>query len=294
MHESVLKNEVLEYLNVQPNDTVLDATVGGGGHSEAICKSVDGELTLIGLDLDEQTLEETALKLAPCKPRLVVANFRDIDQVMQEAGIRQIDRALFDLGQSSMQIDESGRGFSFQGDERLLMTFKSRLSDDDVTAETIVNDWSLDSIEEILDGFADEKFAEKIANAIGEARREKRITRTSELVSIIEEAVPYWYRKQRRHPATKTFQALRMAVNDEFGAVKEGLSKTFSLLTPGGRLAVITFESITDREVKRYFRALSDNGEAELITRKAVHPSREEINNNKRARSALLRVIEKK
>jgi 16S rRNA (cytosine1402-N4)-methyltransferase len=202
-----------------------------------------------------------------------------------------VTKALFDLGWSGYQL-ESGRGFSFLRDEPLIMTYASEPKGA-LTAETIVNSWQEESIVSILSGWGEERYARRIAHAISHARRKKRITTTTELVDVIRSAVPRAYAHGRLHPATKTFQALRIAVNDEMGALTEGLTACWQRLLPGGRIAVITFHSIEDRAVKRLFLEWSQSGEGERITRSPIVPSRKEVRANPRSRSAKLRVIRK-
>lgn len=305
-HTPVLLQEVVLGLAPKAGEVILDATVGGGGHSEALCRAMEGRGTFVCLDEDEDAIERSQERLKECTCQFLFCrkNFRNLDETLVAFGISEINRVIFDLGLSSFQLEESGRGFSFQKDEPLQMTFqkippavdgsapfyKGRIEGGELTAEKIVNEWDEGNIRTILDGYGEERAARSIAAAIVRAREGKRITTTAELREIIERTAP---RRGKIHPATKTFQALRMAVNDEFEALKEGLSKAWTALLPHGRVAVISFHSIEDRTVKDFFKALSREGTGKLVTKKPVTPAREEILANPRARSAKLRIIEK-
>jgi 16S rRNA (cytosine1402-N4)-methyltransferase len=292
VHTPVLLQEVVDGLQARKGDIILDATVGGGGHSEALCKAVGGKATIVCLDADEDALLRSQKRLAACgcSFRFYQSNFRHVDAALQELGIRDIQRALFDLGLSSFQLEESGRGFSFQGSEPLLMTYTRGAGPDELTAEHIVNEWDEENIATILHSYGEERAARRIAAAIVRARGIQRITTTAELREIVERAVP---RRGRTHPATKTFQALRMAVNDELRALTEGMQKAWNALTPHGRLAVISFHSLEDRIVKTFCRARASEGKGIRVTRKPITPTRTEVLANPRARSAKLRIIEK-
>lgn len=292
-HISVLLHELIDALNLREGEIVCDATFGGGGHSMAIAERIGKTGILYAIDQDadaftEQTIAELRSK---CQFHFAVENFRHIDTALDRMGAGMLDAAVFDLGLSSRQLDVSGRGFSFRFDEPLQMTFAK--DKQVVTAETIVNDWSEETLREILRGFGGEPFSGRIARAIVAARKEGRIERTKQLVSIVEAAVPAWYRQRRIHPATRTFQAIRMAVNDELGAIQEGVPRTFQRIIPGGRLAIISFHSVEDRAIKRILRGFVERGEGVLEPRRPIVPSREEIRRNPRSRSAKLRIIRK-
>lgn len=301
VHKPVLLQEVIDSLNIKNGGVYVDATLGGAGHAKVICEVLSqkseskNDITFIGLDADSDAIERSSkiLQGMSCKVILKIIPNHLIDEVLSEENIKTIDGCLFDLGMSSDQLETSGRGFSFQRDEPLLMTMKKNLSEGDLTAQEIVNTWQEDSITDVLWGYGGERFASRIAHKIIETRKEKQIKTTTDLVEIIKSAVPGWYRNRKTHPATKTFQALRITVNNEIENLKVALNKTFNLLESGGRISVITFHSLEDRLVKRYFKQLLQEELAILITKKPIKPSREEINNNPRARSALLRVIEK-
>lgn len=300
-HIPVLLQEVIAGLQPRAGETVLDATVGGGGHSEALCR-VMGSGRIICLDADEDAIERSRKRLASCAnlPEsqgctctffFYRTAYRDLDRALSKLGVVQVDKALFDLGLSSFQLEESGRGFTFMKDEPLIMTFAKTAADTAVTARTIVNEWGEDTIATILLSYGEEKQARHIAEAIVKARMRKPIETTFELSAIVGSVVR---RKGRINPATKTFQALRMAVNDEYEGLAMGLRKAWDALASGGRLAVISFQSIEDRTVKDFFRAEARGGRGALIGgRKPVVPTETEIAANPRSRSAKLRIIEK-
>ncbi|MBI2099941.1 MAG: 16S rRNA (cytosine(1402)-N(4))-methyltransferase RsmH [Candidatus Vogelbacteria bacterium] len=285
VHQAVLLQEVISGLNPKPGEVALDATLGGGGHARAIAEKLGPNGLLIGLDQDSAALARAreALKDCPGRVELMQGNFRDLDKLLATIEVTEIDLTLFDLGLSSDQLEQSGRGFSFQQDEPLLMTFADNPAPDTLTAQEIVNTWEEDNLADIIYGYGAETFSRRIARAIAFARVESQITRTGQLVEIIRQAVPAWYTHRRLHFATKTFQALRLATNDELGALKDGLNLAWQLLRPGGRLAVITFHSLEARLVKRW--------SPEKV--KVTKPTREEILKNPRARSAQLRIIKK-
>ncbi|MFH1402256.1 MAG: 16S rRNA (cytosine(1402)-N(4))-methyltransferase RsmH [Patescibacteria group bacterium] len=297
MHKPVLLNEVINLLDIQSDDVVLDGTVGGGGYLKAICHRVGKEGIVIGLDQDNSALEKAKSEISSrnyiCQTYLLNKNFRNMDKVLDKLKIEKADKIVFDLGFSSDQLENSGRGFSFQKDERLVMTLKDNLTDTDLTAEEIVNNWDEENLADIIFGYGDEKFSRQIAREICEVRKEKKIETTFELVEIIKRAVPKWYQFKKIHCATKTFQALRITVNDEIETLKNGLEKGFEYLNKGGRMAVVSFHSREDKIVKNFFRRKKDEGRGILITKKPATPSVEELRENPCARSAKLRVIEK-
>ncbi|MCI0533406.1 16S rRNA (cytosine(1402)-N(4))-methyltransferase RsmH [bacterium] len=294
-HISVLSGEAIQGLGIRRGDVILDATLGGGGHSEEICEKIGKEGTLIAIDIDSGAIERAKKRLSAksCKKEYIQGNFRQITEHLHSRDIKNIDGALFDLGLSSDQLEQSGRGFSFQREEPLIMTLNDNPEEHALTAEEIVNDWDEENIAAVIAGFGGERYAKSIARHIAEARLEHRITTTTELVRIIEKSVPAWYRHKRIHFATKTFQALRIAVNDELGALSEGLRSAFEALRVGGRIAVISFHEHEDRIVKHFLRDLSRESKALGITKKPITPSYTEIKNNPRARSAKLRIAEK-
>lgn len=287
-HISVLSNELISGLKIKENETVVDGTLGSGGHSLEICKK-GGKI--IGIDADKKAIERSEEVLKECEVKFVQDNFRNIDKILDSLGINQVDKILFDLGFNSEQL--IGKGFSFQKDEPLIMTYKENPGKGDITAREIVNNWDEETLRNIFLGYGGEKFSRVIAKKIVELRKERPIESTFDLVEIIKKAVPVWYRHKRIHFATKVFQALRIAVNDEIGALEEGLEKGFQRLEHWGRMAVISFHSLEDRTVKRYFKDLNKEKLAYIVTKKPIRPSREEILKNPRSRSAKLRIIEK-
>jgi 16S rRNA (cytosine1402-N4)-methyltransferase len=289
-HESVLLRETIEWLSVEPGETVLDGTVGNAGHSQALCALLEGHGRLIGVDADADALALAASNLAGCTAHvdLIQSNFRHLGALLDERGISTIDKALFDLGIRTEQIFASQRGFSFQTDEPLLMTLADNPGPEDLTARQIVNQWGEESLADIIYGWGGEQKARQIAHAIVAARVAEPIETTGQLVKIIEGVVR---RQGRTHPATKTFQALRIATNDELGALTAGLTAALHRLAPSGRLAVISFHSLEDRIVKNFFRTAKQSGRGEILTKKPIRPSLDERRRNPRSRSASLRVF---
>lgn len=294
VHKSVLLNETIEGLNLGSGATVLDGTYGGGGHSSLICEKYPGT-RIIALDQDRDALDkgEQKFKNSNCQISFLNTNFRDLDKVLQKEGVGEVDGIIFDLGLSSDQLENSGRGFSFMKDEPLLMTMKENPSPEDLTAQDVVGSWSEENLADIIYGYGEEKFARRIAKGIVLARTKKKITTTFDLVEVISNSVPGGYKKGRLHFATKTFQALRIAVNDELGTLSLGLQKGFNILKKGGRMSVISFHSLEDRITKKFYKEKEKNSEAKLINKKIITAGREEIKNNPRSRSAKLRILEK-
>ncbi len=292
-HLPVLLHEAIQNLAIAEDDIVVDATLGGAGHSRAITGQQSEKGTFIGFDLDAAALERARHALKDAKPtvHLVKANFRHLASEVGKLGIRTITKALFDLGWSSYQLD-SGRGFSFLRDEPLQMTYSSDAGSG-VTAATIVNEWKEETLADIIYGFGEERYSRRIAKAIVEHRVHRPFITSVQLADVIKAAVPSAYRFGRLHPATRTFQALRIAVNDELGALEDGIRGAWRMLVPGGRIAVITFHSIEDRVVKRMFAAWEKEGGGKRITRKPLVPSERELAENPRSRSAKLRIVEK-
>ncbi len=294
-HIPVLLEESLEALSLTRGGTYVDCTVNRGGHSLEIAKAIGEEGTLVCVDLDEEALKEAeeklrSLQLAP-KLHFVHSNFRRIGEILEGLDVREVDGILSDLGISSQELDESGRGFSFQKDEPLQMTFSAKPGEGDTTAYDIVNSWNESTIADVLYGFADETYARRIARKIIEAREGGEIRTTKQLVDIIASAVPGAYRHRKAHFATKTFQALRMAVNDELGSVRDLIETLPSILKKGARAAIITFHSTEDRIVKQSLRSHADT--LLIINKKAIVPKEEELLANPRARSAQLRIAER-
>ena len=300
IHKTVLLNETIESLNLDDkNNVVLDGTFGGGGHSELLCRKYPG-IKIIALDQDSNTFSEAKEKFRNCNISFHNANFRNLDEVLAEENTEKVDGIILDLGLSSDQLENSGRGFSFMKNEPLQMTMKANPSPEDLTARDILNDWTEENLAAIIYGYGEERFSRKIAKGIIEARQRKKLETTFDLVQVIEQSVPRAYRKGRIHCATKTFQALRIAVNDELGALSEALAKGFQVLKTKGRMVIISFHSLEDRIVKRFYSAKGgsasggkENRVAKIITKKPLRASAEEIKKNPRARSAKLRVLEK-
>ena len=295
MHISVLLQETLNGLALRIGDRVFEGTVGLGGHSEEICKLIGAEGVYIGTDEDENALARAKERLAPyeCKKIFRLENFRHLDRVLDEEGVPFVDKILFDIGLSNLQLEEPGRGFSFKRDEPLRMTFRVTPREGDLTAREIVNEWGADTLTDIFKGYGEERFAWRIAQAIVTARTAQPIETTGELAEIVKNAVPLFARYGRIHPATKVFQAIRIATNDELGALRDGITNGFARLAPGGRMAVISFHSLEDRIVKNFFRICADEKRATLVTKKPITPSDEELFQNPKSRSAKLRIIEK-
>jgi 16S rRNA (cytosine1402-N4)-methyltransferase len=294
VHKSVLLNEAVDGLNLSGKPIVLDGTFGGGGHSAEICKRFPGT-KIIALDKDKTAWEkaESKFKNLNCQISFHNADFRDLEEILKSEGIAEVDGIILDLGLSSDQLENTRRGFSFQKDEPLLMTMKDNPQEEDLTAMDIVNGWGEKSLADIIYGYGEERFSRHIAKKIVEEREKKPIETTSELVKIIESAVPGAYRRERLHFATRTFQALRIAVNDELGALESGLREGYQALKRGGRMSVITFHSLEDRIVKRFYKTTAKDEKVILINKKPITASNEELKNNPRSRSAKLRIMEK-
>jgi 16S rRNA (cytosine1402-N4)-methyltransferase len=293
VHVSVLLHEVVS--NLVPAEKTaglwyLDGTLGGAGHTQAIAAALGGKVNVIGLDRDVHAIDRARQTLAGKTEKLIleVANFRNLDQVLAKYGIAtsgSLDMILLDLGLSSDELDASGKGFTFQKEEPLLMTMGDPATYA-FTAGDIVNTWAEADIANVIYAYGEETAARRIARAIVTYRAKKKFETTTELADMVRGAVPAMFRKRKIHPATKTFQALRIAVNDELKAIEQGLEKGYAALKPGGRMGVISFHSLEDRMVKNFVR---DHGSRE----KAIKPSAEEIATNPRSRSAKLRVITK-
>jgi 16S rRNA (cytosine1402-N4)-methyltransferase len=295
VHKTVLLHETIDGLKLKAGDILLDGTVGGGGHAALAAQIFHDSITIIGLDMDEEALKRSEEALKPLTSRFTLkhANFRTLDTVLDEIGEPLVDKIVLDLGLSSNQLELSERGFSFNRNEPLLMTFKTGVTENDTTAREIVNEWAEESIADIIYGYGEEQFARRIAAAIVEGRKVKPIETTYDLVDLIKKGTPFWYHFRKVHPATKTFQALRIAVNDELQALTEGMQKGFERLKKDGRMAIISFHSLEDRLVKHFYRKLLDEGLAE-ITKKPIAPGIEEVSANPRSRSAKLRILQKK
>lgn len=294
-HVPVLLQETVSGLAVADGDIIVDATLGSGGHSKALCQIGKKDLTIIGIDADSDAILRAQKNLADCNARFIFENTYNhhITEILEKHKIFQVHRFLFDLGMSSPQLDDSQRGFSFLRDEPLLMTMKKDIDENDLTAQEVVNTWAEESLADIFYGYGDERYSRRIARAIIEYRSKQSIETTGQLVEIIKDATPTGYHRRKTHPATKVFQALRIVVNDEIERHKTALRQAWDHLHPGGRIAVITFHSLEDRTVKRLFRTFEKEEGAVRITKKPISPTREEIINNPRSRSAKLRIVER-
>ncbi len=294
-HIPVLRDESIDGLNIRSGDIVIDGTLGGGGHTFEILRRFGSGVKVIAFDLDADAIGRAKALIGELPHDVVfrTAGFQDIDKVLDELNIPHVDRILLDLGISSFQLEVAGRGFSFMKDEPLLMTMKKNPTESDLTAEDIVNTWEEQTLADIIYGFGEEKYSRKIAKAIVIARKDKHIKTTFDLVQIIDDAVGRNYRGMKIHPATRTFQALRIATNSELTNLEQVIEKGFNRLSVGGRMSIISFHSLEDRIVKRAFVDLKQKGYANIITKKPIAPSSEELINNPRSRSAKLRIIEK-
>lgn len=294
MHISVLLQESIQGLELKDGDVIFDGTFGGGGHTRAMLAS-GKEIKIIATDLDTDAIARGQDLVSEYNGRLILENdnFGNISKILVGHNLVGVDKILLDLGWSSDQLEYGGRGISFLKDEPLLMTLKKEAVESDVTAEDIVNHWAEDTIADILFGFGDEKHSRRIAKAIIDARKIKPLKTTSELVDVISKAVPPSYRFGKIHPATRTFQALRIAVNRELEILEEVLKEGWKVLNTGGRIAVISFHSLEDRIVKQFFKELAKEEGAEILTKRPITATKEEISMNPRSRSAKLRIIQK-
>lgn len=293
MHISVLKNEVLKYLNVQPNENFIDCTIDGGGHTNAILEKNKPAGKVLGIEIDSELYKKCLNSEFKHERRLVLVNdnFVHLKKIVQKKKFQNVSGILFDLGMSSWHLKESNRGFSFQKDELLDMRYNP--GKQKLTAVEIINTWPAKEIEKILKEYGEERFAKKIAEKIIEQRKIKPITSTFQLVEIIKKAVPKNYERGRISPATRTFQALRIAVNDELNNLKKVLSQTLEVLAPAGRLVIISFHSLEDRIVKNFLKEEKQKGTIKILTKKPIRPSQTEIFQNPSSRSAKLRAATK-
>ncbi|MDB5189598.1 MAG: Ribosomal small subunit methyltransferase [Parcubacteria group bacterium] len=295
-HDTVFLKEAVETLGIRPGDVAVDGTLGAAGHFRDMAIALGASGTLVGIDADSASIERAqnvVNELGNGGPtvHLINDNFRNLGRILDDLNLPCLDRALFDLGWNGFQL-ANGRGFSFRADEPLLMTYG-----DPATAETtaadIVNSMPEDELADLIFTLGEERFSRGIARSIVETRKKARIFTTLALAEAVERGTPGWYQNRRLHPATKTFQALRIATNDELGALREGLAAAMERLTQGGRIAVITFHSIEDRIVKSAMKDAAYAGQGTVITRKPIVPSSEELAANPRSRSAKLRVFER-
>ncbi|MBI5243827.1 MAG: 16S rRNA (cytosine(1402)-N(4))-methyltransferase RsmH [Elusimicrobia bacterium] len=288
-HEPVLLQEVLSLLVEDRDGLYLDATLGAGGHAEAVLRSLSCEGRLLGMDLDPEALSLSSERLKEFggRFRCVQGNFKDIARILQNEGFFPLAGALFDLGVSSLQLDEPSRGFAFQREGPLDMRLDPA---NPLTASRIVNEWPTEQIELLLREYGEEREAPRIARWIVEARSKEPIETTGGLASLIEARVP---RSGGIHPATRTFQALRIAVNGELENLTRGLGDVLPMLRSGGRIAAISFHSLEDRIIKNVFRSFTGNGTCRGLSDGPLTPRQEEVERNPRSRSAKLRAVEK-
>lgn len=292
-HDPVMLREVLEHLAPQPGQTLVDCTVGRGGHAEALARAVAPTGTVIGLDYDPRNLDFARQRLADLPVRLFHANFYELDDALEEAGIERVDGILADLGISTNQLFEEAYGLSFTNNVPLDMRLDPRSR---TSAKTIVNTWDEERIANLLYQLADERFSRRIARKIVETRKRSPINTTEHLAELVRSVVPQQRGRGRSteiDPATRTFLALRMAVNGEMQNLERLLKLAPTLLKPGGKIAIISFHSTEDRMVKQAFRSAEQTGQLKVVTSKPLTPSDSETQSNPRSRSAKLRVAEK-
>ncbi len=289
-HQSVFPEEAIELLSLRPGDVVVDATAGRGGHSMRILQRAD--VQLIALDADPTSVAHVQMLSRPygSRARVLEGNFGHMEKLLAEVGVLAIDKCLFDLGWNRTQL-LGGRGFSFVQDEPLIMSYGD-IPASGLTAADMLNTLSEEAIANLLFGYGEERYARRIARQIVSQRDTTPFTTTAQLVEAVRAAVPPAYRRGRIHPATRTFQALRIAVNDELTVLEQGLAQAWKLLQPGGRIVVITFHSIEDRIVKHFFKTYAQQGGV-LLTKKPILPTQAELHANPSARSAKLRAIQK-
>lgn len=308
-HVTVLLNEAVENLHINPHGIYVDCTLGGGGHTKKILSMLNDDGHLYSFDQDQTAIDynqkQLSIEIEAGKLTLIKSNFRDIKVQLEKLGISKVDGIVYDLGVSSPQFDVASRGFSYKLDAPLDMRMDQTQS---LTAKEIVNKWSFNDLMRIFSRYGEEKFAKSIARKIEQQRAQAPIETTTQLVEIIKSAIPARARRKGGHPAKRIFQALRIAVNDELSALEESLENALSLLKVGGRISVITFQSLEDRLVKTMFKEKSTlpdlpqglpiipqniQVDFRLVNRKPILPSEVEIKENHRAHSAKLRVIER-
>ncbi len=290
MHIPVLLKEVLRYLDPKPGENFIDCTIGQGGHAKALMERISPGGNLLGIDADAESLMRLEAEIKDTKAKngiiLVNGNFTDIADIVEQRAFGPVHGILMDLGWSSWQMEEGKRGLSFLRDEALDMRMSSLQA---LTAEQVVNTYTEETLAKIFKEFGEERFSRSIARAICEKRTQGNILRTRELAQIIVNAVPPPFRHGKIHAATRTFQALRIAVNNELEHLQKALPEALGTLAPGGRIAVISFHSLEDRIVKNFFREKKREGRLAILTKKPVTASLEEGMGNPRSRSAKLR-----
>lgn len=307
-HTSVLYDEIIKGLKIKPDGIYVDGTLGGGGHAGGICEKLGSQGILIGIDRDKDALNaaEKNLNQFSCKKHFIQENYENINSVIEDLKIEKIDGCILDLGVSSFQLDNPKRGFSYMHEGELDMRMNA---DDGLDAKKVINEWSREELKEIISEYGEERWAARIAEFIVESRKQKPLETTGELVTIIKAAIPAGARRDGPHPAKRTFQAIRIAVNDELGQLERAIDRYIDVLNTGGRLCIITFHSLEDRIVKETFKRRLDpctcpkefpacicgkKSDVKKVTGKPILPREEEVLNNPRARSAKLRIIEKR
>ena len=308
-HETVLLHETVDGLDIKPDGVYVDCTLGGAGHAQYLLDQLGPQGHLYAFDQDMTAINNAKLKLADYVEKgqvtFIHQNFRHLKQALEELGVDQVDGIYYDLGVSSPQLDVAERGFSYGQEARLDMRMNQEQA---LSAYEVVNDWPYEDLVHILYRYGEEKFAKRIARAIEERRAQQPIETTTELAEIVKTAIPAATRRTGGHPAKRSFQAIRIAVNDELGAVEDSLEQALTLLKPEGRISVITFHSLEDRLVKQLFKEVSQGPEVPrglpilpgqmqapfaLVNRKPIVASPEELEANNRSRSAKLRILRK-
>ena len=292
LHSPVLLNEAMDFLNPLPGHKIIDATIGGAGHAEEIIRRISPGGKLIGIDRDSESLKIARERLNALKEHfdLVKGNFRHIREITQDLKTGEVDGILFDFGISSIQMETAERGFSIKNNGPLDMRMDRSQK---ISAGDLVNTLGEKELSKIIKDFGEERFHGRIARGIVNARKQNRIRTTSELVDVIRKVMPYGRKHERIHPATRTFQAFRIMINDELDAIREALTQAPDILKKGGRICAISFHSLEDRIAKNIFRDFKRNGVLKLLTKKPVRPGPEESARNPRARSARLRAAVK-
>lgn len=292
-HITVLTTEAVEGLAITQASTVVDATLGAGGHAALILTKLGKTGTFVGIDADPEAIKNGTKHLrGKARIELRVSNFKNIDSILNELQIDTVDAILADLGWRMEQMSGNGKGFSFLVNEPLIMTYGDP-AHYTCTARDIIHDWSEQDITNVLRGYGEERYARRIAQKIVETRVRQPIETTFDLVEVIQRAVPSFYLHGKTHPATRTFQSLRIAVNDEFRVLEEFIAASIPRLSHGGRLAIISFHSLEDRIVKHTFRAYEQSGAGKIMTKKPIIAGNDELQRNPRSRSAKLRIFEK-
>lgn len=307
-HVSVLLKETIDGLNINPDGIYVDGTLGGGGHAYEVCKHLSSKGRLIGIDQDSEALEAARERLSEFEDKvtMVRSNYCEIDTILKDLDIDKVDGIVLDLGVSSYQLDNLERGFSYKADAPLDMRMDTRQM---ITASDVVNNYSENELYRIIRDYGEDRFAKNIAKHIVMARKKKPLTTTGELSEIVKKSIPMKFQAKGGHPAKKTFQAIRIEVNNELKVLKDSIDTMIEHLNLGGRICIITFHSLEDRIVKTKFRENENPctcppdfpvcvcgkvSKGKVITRKPIIPSEEEIVNNKRAKSSKLRIFERR